>query len=68
MEALEEILPRNGLLYSERTPLAQILCEPRIMALKSLTLKKLEAMEKAAADDQKRLREEKKAQESAQGW
>ena len=46
---LKEVLPRKGLLYQEDTaPLA--LCRPKLMPLKSVTLEKLEAMQKAAEE------------------
>jgi len=43
-----EILPKSGLVYSEKTSLSEVLCKPKIMPLKSITLEKIEQMEKAA--------------------
>lgn len=43
---LKEIIPRNGLVYSEKGSFSEILCKPKILPLKSLTLQKLEEMEK----------------------
>lgn len=49
-DPLEEVLPKQGLLYSEKGALAELLCKPRIMPLKSVTLRKLEEMERKAAE------------------
>jgi len=46
---LTEILPRQGLVYSEVEFLAERLCKPRVMPIKSVTLEKLEQMEKESA-------------------
>ena len=43
---LKEILPKAGLVYSEKASLTEILCKPKILPLKSVTLQKLEEMEK----------------------
>ena len=42
---LTEVLPKTGLVYSERGGLTEILCKPKIMPLKSEVLKKLEKIE-----------------------
>ena len=47
---LREVLPKAGLVYSEKGNLSDILCKPKIMPIKSITLQKLEAMEKKAKD------------------
>ncbi|KAL0489710.1 hypothetical protein AKO1_011420 [Acrasis kona] len=47
---IEEVLARAGLVYSEKSTLSEILCKPKIMPLKSVTLEKIEQMEKEAAD------------------
>jgi len=39
-------LPKAGLVYSEKSNLTDILCKPKILPLKSVTLQKLEEMEK----------------------
>jgi BBSome-interacting protein 1 len=43
---LSEILPKAGLVYSEKSNLSAVLCKPKIMPIKSITLEKIEAMEK----------------------
>ena len=49
LEPLKEILPKNGLVYSEKSNLIEVLCRPRIMPIKSNTLKRLEELDKEAA-------------------
>lgn len=46
LEQLKEIIPKNGLVFSEKGSFSEILCKPKILPLKSLTLLKLEDMEK----------------------
>lgn len=43
---INEILPKAGLVYSEKGNLSEVLCKPKIMPLKSEMLKKMEALEK----------------------
>ncbi|CAD7963009.1 unnamed protein product [Amoebophrya sp. A120] len=43
---INEILPKAGLVYSEKGNLSEILCKPKIMPLKSATLQKLETAER----------------------
>lgn len=42
---MQEVLPKAGLVVSEKGNLTEILCKPKIMPLKSITLQKLEEME-----------------------
>jgi BBSome-interacting protein 1 len=44
------VLARAGLVYSEKSTLSEILCKPKIMPLKSVTLEKIEQMEREAAE------------------
>lgn len=44
---IDIVLPQQGLLYSQDTP-DYILCKPKLMPLKSVTLEKLEKMQKDA--------------------
>jgi BBSome-interacting protein 1 len=46
---LPEILPKAGLVYSEKGNLSEVLSKPKIMAIKSITLEKIERMETEAA-------------------
>ena len=50
LEQLEAVLPRAGVVFSESDELTHILCKPKILPLKSITLQKIEEMEKAAFD------------------
>lgn len=60
---LKEVLPRKGILYQEDFAYLA-LCRPKLMPLKSVTLEKLEAMQKSA---QEKLRQQQEQQEEQQG-
>ncbi|XP_072757647.1 BBSome-interacting protein 1-like [Anoplolepis gracilipes] len=47
VEQCDIVLPRQGLLYQEDT-LNYILCKPKLIPLKSVTLEKLERMQRDA--------------------
>lgn len=49
LEPLKEILPKNGLVYSEKSNLIEVLCRPRLMPIKSRALQRLEELDKEAA-------------------
>ena len=42
-------MPKAGLVYFEKGELKEILCKPKILPIKSITLEKIELMEKQAA-------------------
>lgn len=44
---LQEVLPKHGMLYEEDV-LNSLLCKPKILSLKSVTLEKLEKMQQVA--------------------
>ena len=46
---LPEVLPKKGVLYFEETN-HMVLCKPRIMPLKSVTLEKMEQIQKDAQE------------------
>ena len=46
LKQLKDVIPQNGLIFSEQDMNKEILCKPKILPLKSLTLQKLEDMEK----------------------
>lgn len=46
IETVNEIIPKNGIVYHERVEFAEIMCKPKILPLKSVTLRKLEKLEK----------------------
>eukprot|EP00501_MAST-03F_sp_TOSAG23-6_P001566 GSMAST32.ASY1.ANO1.1630.1 assembled CDS len=43
------VLPKAGLVYSEKGNLSEVLCKPRIVPIKSVELEKLEEKERVAA-------------------
>ncbi|ETV76775.1 hypothetical protein H257_09232 [Aphanomyces astaci] len=47
-EMLQEVLPKAGLVYSERGNLSEVLCKPKLMPIKSLSLVQIEEIEKQA--------------------
>ncbi|KAL7292421.1 hypothetical protein TKK_0014009 [Trichogramma kaykai] len=54
---IDVVLPQQGLLYSEHT-FDYILCKPKLMPLKSVTLEKLEKMQKEAYEKLKEMQEQ----------
>jgi hypothetical protein len=42
---LQPVLPKSGLVVSEKGGLGELLCKPKILPLKSATLKKLEQLQ-----------------------
>jgi BBSome-interacting protein 1 len=46
---IKEILPKAGLVYSEKASLTEVLCKPKILPIKSNTLMKIEKMEQELA-------------------
>ncbi len=44
-KTLKEVLPKTGLVYSERGALSEVLCKPKIIPLKSSVLEKLQKIE-----------------------
>ena len=59
---IKEVLPKTGLVYTELTTMP-ILCKPKILPLKSVTLEKLEKMQKDAQETIKKQEEEAKLHE-----
>lgn len=59
---LKEVLPKTGLVYTEQN-IMPILCKPKLLPLKSVTLEKLDKMQKEAQELIKRQEEEGKLQE-----
>jgi len=46
---IKEVLPKQGQLYDEDLP-TMVLCKPKLLPLKSVTLEKLEKMQRDAED------------------
>ena len=44
--AVHEILSKAGLVYSEFGNLSEVLCKPKVLAIKSLSLQKIEELER----------------------
>lgn len=55
-EQINVVIPKQGLLYSEEES-HYILCKPKLMPLKSVTLEKLERMQKDAEQKMKEMDE-----------
>jgi BBSome-interacting protein 1 len=47
-DGIHEVLPKSGIVYSERDSFQNILAKPKIMPLKSVVLQKLEKLEAEA--------------------
>ena len=47
-EALTEVLPKTGLVFSEKSTMVEILCKPKLMPIKSAALIRLETLEREA--------------------
>lgn len=52
---LKDFIPNSGMIYHEDLP-QYILCKPKLMPLKSVTLEKLEKMQKEADEKLKQQR------------
>ena len=46
IKQLKQIIPKNGLLFHETKDFPEILIKPKLLPLKSMTLRKLEELEK----------------------
>jgi BBSome-interacting protein 1 len=46
IKQLTNLVPKNGVVYNEKIDFPEILCKPKLLPLKSMTLKKLEDLEK----------------------
>ena len=57
MENIKEVLPKRGLVYQESNP-QLVLCKPKLLPLKSVTLEKLEKIQKDANEKAKAMQEE----------
>ena len=66
-DVLREVLPKRGLVYQESNP-QLVLCKPKLLPLKSVTLEKLEKMQKDANVKAKEMHEEiEKEKEQVKG-
>ena len=46
LKRLREIIPNSGIVYNEKKEFSEILCKPKLLPLKSMTIRKLEDLEK----------------------
>ena len=60
--AFTEVLPKQGQLYQEELP-SNVLCKPKLMPMKSVTLEKLEKMQKEAQETVKQQDKEERLQQ-----
>ena len=47
---LKEVVPKHGLVFSEKSHLNEVLCKPKMMPIKSLTLRRMMNIENDLAD------------------
>jgi hypothetical protein len=47
-EPLTEVIPKTGLVFSEKSTMVELLCKPKLMPIKSEALIRLETLEKEA--------------------
>eukprot|EP00981_Chlorochromonas_danica_P001234 scaffold268_cov210-Ochromonas_danica.AAC.29 len=48
---IAEILPKSGLVYSEKGGFAEVLCKPKILPLKSAVLEQLQRLDNVATSE-----------------
>lgn len=60
---VRQLLPAKGFLYTEQHPML-VLCKPKILPLKSVTLEKLEKMQQDAQETIRKQEEEAKLHET----
>ena len=46
IKSLETVIQKNGVLFSETKNFAEVLCKPKLLPLKSITIRKLEELDK----------------------
>ena len=64
-DVIRHIVPQKGLVYTEQSPML-VLCKPKILPLKSVTLEKLEKMQKEAQETIRKQEEEEQLHETMQ--
>ena len=62
-----EVLPKQGLVYQEEQP-SVVICKPKLLPLKSVTLEKLEKMQKEAEEKVKEQEALAAMEEAADRW
>jgi BBSome-interacting protein 1 len=46
LKKLKEIIPKNGIVFNEKNNFPEVLCKPKLLPIKSTTIRKLEELEK----------------------
>jgi BBSome-interacting protein 1 len=46
LKQLKNLVPKNGVVFNEKIDFPDVLCKPKLLPLKSMTIKKLEDLEK----------------------
>ena len=46
IKSLKNVLPKHGKLFSEPPSSSEVLCKPKLLPLKSITIRKLEELDK----------------------
>ena len=46
LKQLKNLVPKNGVVFNEKIDFPDVLCKPKLLPLKSMTIKKLENLEK----------------------
>ena len=64
---IREVLPKQGKLYQEDIP-AMVLCKPKLLPLKSVTLEKLEKMQKDAEETVRQQQSQEQGIDSGAGF
>lgn len=58
-ERIQEVAPKAGLVFSERGMITGVMCKPKIMPVKSMTLEQIEEMEKKIIEQYNNIRKNK---------
>jgi BBSome-interacting protein 1 len=46
LKKLKEIIPKNGIVFNEKNNFSEVLCKPKLLPIKSTTIRKLEELER----------------------
>ena len=46
IKSLKNTMPKQGMLFNETSDLSEVLCKPKLLPLKSITIRKLEELDK----------------------
>jgi BBSome-interacting protein 1 len=57
LKKLKEIIPKNGIVFNEKNDFTEILCKPKLLPIKSMTIRKLEELEKNFENNNKNMKD-----------